>query len=166
MLQITRYIIETTYLSMIPNPTMFSPDHITAIKFLLFICTWFMWFICLALIIIVEVSIIIIKVCVFNISQINVFLFSGVMTFVLSICFNILQSSQKASIEHTEQLRSLRTILWPSNLGECNTMMSSILQYYLEFANLFIQLFPLRKNQISWWIVWTHSGWQPVCDQC
>ena len=32
--------------------------------------------------------------------------FSGEMTFVLSICFNVLQSSQKASIEHSEQVRS------------------------------------------------------------
>ena len=34
MLQITGYIIQTTYLRWIANPTMFSPDHITKIKFL------------------------------------------------------------------------------------------------------------------------------------
>ena len=34
MLQITRYIIQTTYLSRITNPTMFIPDHITRIKFI------------------------------------------------------------------------------------------------------------------------------------
>ena len=140
MLQITGHIIQTTYLSRIPSPTMFSPDHITRIKFLLFILIWFIWFISLALIIIIiiEVSIfVIVIVYVFNIRQIKVFIFSGLITFALSICFNILQSSQKASIEHSEQIRSLRTILWPSNLAEFKAMMPSILQYYLEFANLF-----------------------------
>ena len=87
MLQITGYIIQTTYLSRIPNPSMFCPDH-------------------------------------------------GNDVF-LSVCFNVFQSSQKASIEYLEQVTSLRTILWPSNIGECKTMMPSILQYYLEFANLF-----------------------------
>ena len=80
----------------------------------------------------------IVRFCVFNIRQIEVYIhFSGVMTFFLSICFSVFQSSQKASIEHLEQVRSLRTILWPSNLGECKTMMPSVLQYYLEFANIF-----------------------------
>ena len=87
MLQITGYIIQTTYLSRIPNPSMFCTDH-------------------------------------------------GNDVF-LSVCFNVFQSSQKASIEYLEQVTSLRTILWPSNIGECKTMMPSILQYYLEFANLF-----------------------------
>ena len=89
MLQITGHIIQTTFLSRIPNPTMFSPYHITRIKFLLFILTWFIWFISLALIIIiiiiiiVEVSIFVIVIdCVFNIRQIKVFIFSGLMTFV------------------------------------------------------------------------------------
>ena len=139
MLQITGYIIQTTCWSMIPNPTMLSPNLITRIKFLLFIFTWFNWFISLALIIIImELSIRIIgRVCVFNNRQIKVFIFYGVMMFVLLICFNVFQSPQKVSIEHSEQVRSLRTILWPSNLGECKAMMPSILQYYLEFANLF-----------------------------
>ena len=139
MLQITGYINQTTYLSMVPNPTMFSPDHTTRIKFLLFIFTWFIWFISLALIIIImEVSILaVIRTSVFNIRQIKVFIFFGVMTFVLSICFNVLQSLQKSSIEHPEQVRSLRTILRPSKLGECKAMMTYILQYYFGFANLF-----------------------------
>ena len=54
----------------------------------------------------------IVRFCVFNIRQIEVYIhFSGVMTFFLSICFNVFQSSQKASIEHSEQVRSVRTIL-------------------------------------------------------
>ena len=44
MLQITGYIIQTTYSSRIPNPTMFSPDHIARIKFLLFIFTWYLFY--------------------------------------------------------------------------------------------------------------------------
>ena len=44
MLQITGYIIQTTYSSRIPNPTMFSPDHFTRIKFLLFIFTWYLFY--------------------------------------------------------------------------------------------------------------------------
>ena len=80
MLQITGYIIQMTYLSRIPNPTMFSTDHITKIKFLIFIFTWFIWFIwfiSLALtIIIMELSIlVIVRVCVFNIRQIKLFNF-------------------------------------------------------------------------------------------
>ena len=75
MLQITGYIIQTTYLSRIPNPTMFSPDHITRIK-LLFIFTWFIWFISLTLIIIImEVNVlVIVRFCVFNIRQIKVYI--------------------------------------------------------------------------------------------
>ena len=46
MLQVTGYIIQTTYVSRIPSPTMFSLDHINRVKFLLFIFTWhlFYWF--------------------------------------------------------------------------------------------------------------------------
>ena len=125
---------------------MFSPDHITRIKFI-FIFTWFIWLISLSLIIIImEVSILVIflQSVFFNIHEIKIYFrlnqysfFPGVMTFDLSICFNLLQSSQKSSIGRFEQVRSLKTVLWPSNLGECKAMMPSILQYYLEFANLF-----------------------------
>ena len=85
MLQITGYIVQTIYLSRIPNPTMFSPDHISRIKLLLFIFTWFIWFIwfiSLTLIIIIIIIIImelkifvIVRACVFNIHQIKVFNF-------------------------------------------------------------------------------------------
>ena len=76
MLQITGYIIQITYLNRIPKPTMFIPDHITWIKFLLFTFSWFIWFISLALMIIMEVSIlVIVRVCVSNTRQIKVFIF-------------------------------------------------------------------------------------------
>ena len=119
ILQIAGYIVQITYLSRIPNPTMFSPDHITRIKFPLFIFTWFIWFISLALIIIImEVNILlIVRFCVFNIRQIKVYIhFFWHDDLYLSICFNVFQSSQKSSTEHLEQVRSLRMILWPIKL--------------------------------------------------
>ena len=100
MLQITGHNIQTTYLSMITNPTMFSPDHITRIKFLLFIFTWFIWFITLALIIIIiimELGILaIVRVCVFNIREIRVFNFfwrNDVCFIDLFRCFAIIAKS-------------------------------------------------------------------------
>ena len=98
MFQITGYIIQTTYLSRIPNPTMFSPDHITRINFLLFI--FIIWFISLTLIIIMEVNIfVIVRFCVFNICQIKVYInFFWRNDVFLPVCFNAFQSSQKASI--------------------------------------------------------------------
>ena len=77
MLQITGYIIQTTYFRRMLNPTKFSSDHITKIKFL-FIFTWFISFIGLVLmmIIIMELSLaVIVRVCVLNICQIKLFKF-------------------------------------------------------------------------------------------
>ena len=172
MLQITVYIIQTTYLCRIPNPSMFSPDHVTTTPhvttFLLFIFIWFIWIISLALIIfIIKLSIFLtIRVCVFNIHHIkvfNLFWHNDVCFINLFQCFAIITKSINWTLGAslisednlvTIKLKRIQSRLWRHLF--CNISLS------LLTSSETIQLFPLRKIQISWWIAWTHSGqlWQ------
>ena len=132
MLQITGYIIQTTYLSRIPNPGMFSPDHVTmtphVTTFLLFIFIWFIWTLVwpwsssssnwASSSLFESVFSIIHHIKVFNL-----FWHNDVCFINLFQCFAIIT---KASFEHSGQVRSLRTILWQSNLREYKAVYDTI----------------------------------------